>query len=416
MAGPNESNPITYLTFGKVYGITVLDTTIQPQPSCRSHYRTTLKMFHGPFRSGDLDTGHNHQRHGQGFPTMSSSVERSQPPLIELVSHHECGSSDHTNPQSLAASAPSNSLSVEWSSNEVTRGSYCLLHIRFPPVPVFENSPSDSLVSISARTERVAPSYPSQPLSSGFEACHAVVKLFAGEEATVNHLRDVDNIQHNIQGLESLIKQVALVTNGLPKRQVVTPTSLFDLSMQPHGSENGAVDRLREIEHIQQELSGLRALLSSMRPVTIFGQHVKGKVVRRVNHEGCKPSGSSDARRPWKVAENPPRSRIARLSRPWHPEAESRPIETSTLPAPVTGIAAGEEQSSSISQDPYKKSRPILPKTLGMQTLNDSNPQPSTPMELQRDPDLSRNANVPPKRNSPRKDVKDGKSLDFALL
>ena len=409
-----------------MYGITVLDTTVHPQPSCRSHLRTTLKLFHG---SNKVQPDIRASPHLQGhyFQPISLSAERNQLPLIECVRHPECGSADHANPRFFVANALSDSFSVEWSSNEVTKGSYCLLQVRFLPAPSLEKCLNGISVNLSARTERLAFSDTPQALTSGFETCNAVIKLFNGEQAAIELLDDVEKVQHSIEELESLIKQATLNTTNLRKGQLVTQRSEFpshmatipvpDLSMPPHVFENEAIRRYQEIEGIQQKFAILQTLLSSMRPVTVFGQHVNGKVIRRVRREASRNNGGSKARCSSKtLAPKPPKSLAVSPSRAGILQVASTPIKNSSFPKAVTDLAARKEHSSSTMHNPHTKARPALQMTFGPQSPTAPNLQSTTPGTWQHDLDLVRSRDATLKQNASQQDIKEGKKLGRALL
>ena len=252
---PHDSNPITYLQFGKPYGLTILDATT-PQPTRGSRYRTTLKVF------------------------QRSTQKQCQLPRIEYVPDPEDESTAHAHPNSPVATGNSDTLAVDWSSNDPSRGVYCLLHIRFLPATGIEGFPNTVLVTLKAQTEIITLPHLSQLSNSGFETCHAVIQLSVDQKAAPTLLADFEHIQGRAENLQSLIKQVELDTTNLRKEQ--GPFSSHD-SSTALADKNDAASKYHELEQIRQKLGTLRSQLSYVRPVTIFRQSLAGEAESRVD-------------------------------------------------------------------------------------------------------------------------------------
>ena len=255
---PHDSNPITYLQFAKPYGLTILDATT-PQPTRGSRYRTTLKVF------------------------QRSAQKQCQLPRIEYVPDPEDESTAHAHPNSPVATCSSDTLAVDWSSNDPSRGAYCLLHIRFLPATGIEGSPNTVLVTLKAQTEISTLPHKSQLSNSGFETCHAVIQLSIDQKAAPTLLADFEHIQGRAESLQSLIKQVELDTTNLRKAQ--GPSSSHE-SSTALTNQHDAASKYQELEQIRQKLGTLRSQLSYVRPVTIFRQSLAGQAESRVDSDG----------------------------------------------------------------------------------------------------------------------------------
>ena len=262
-----EGSALTYLEFGTVYSISILDTDPHPRHPHVFRYRTSIQV------SPELWE--------QERTVLSTSGFAPEHPLttINCLSATQSNRSLEADQQVDCDQESLNGFSVNWSSNSSTSGSYCIVHLCFPlPIGHMKNSRGESLF-IGAKTERTSVGN-TDALETQHERCLAQFKLFDMGIADQKHLDDVRAVQQNVQQLEGDLTKLSLNISHLYETKPCCTAS--DMTNPVSNVLNNAAadcsdlswrvvrDRWQELEAVEEELGGLRALLASVRPVTKF--------------------------------------------------------------------------------------------------------------------------------------------------
>ena len=180
---PNEGRPgqTTYLEYGKIYCMSVLDTTTYPNSASNTQYHTTVDLLcqseeaTAEWRNESLQG----ERISHGVWTTPDCTDL---PILRYIPHTDVASCSSPNFQIESQNLIANSFSVAWASNSVTGGRYCLVQITFWEPRRGGNDHPSRLLAIRARTRRITEQSFGKLYDPTFEDCFAQVQMFQPEE------------------------------------------------------------------------------------------------------------------------------------------------------------------------------------------------------------------------------------------